>query len=320
MTGSPTFSPAIINTSFRHRPDKPRVTARPHGRQQSTPLYIRYGILYNPFRTTTEAAMLGRIARKEVDWGPVSGGFATRGQCTFSVYQRNATQPAACFLPVVYRQTVQNGARAEAFARSRRAPPSPRSIPQRKPVLARLGTADQHPALPVDLDDLAAAHAFRLPLDLVAAADEVGGDLPRDGVLEAQHPLEGVAARRVRRFLRVAAAVDHLGEDLDVADRLVVAAHDAERHHRAAVLHGKTRDDRMHRPLARRDRVGMTGHGAEAHAAIMQDDTGFRRVDAAAETGEERVDEGDRVAVAVDDREIGGVLVLDRFPMAARQG
>src|SRR5260221_1564456 len=137
--------------------------------------------------------MLGWIARKKLDLCLVKGARDAGRRYTVPVHRGNATQPAACFLSVINRRAVQNGQETERSDRSRRVPPPPRSIPQSEPVLARLGAADQHAALPVDLDDLAAAHAFRLPLDLVAAAREVGGDLLRDRVLEAQHAVAAVA-------------------------------------------------------------------------------------------------------------------------------
>src|SRR4051794_39235121 len=106
------------------------------------------------------------------------------------------------------RRHAQTGHNPACLDRLNRRPAPSRSIPQREPVLARFHGADEHAALPVDLDDLAAAEALLLPLDLVAAAGEVGADLFRNGVLEPQYPLEGVAARRVRGLLRVAAAVE----------------------------------------------------------------------------------------------------------------
>ena len=56
--------------------------------------------------------------------------------------------------------------------------------------------------------------------------------------------------------------------------------------------------------------LGWPGVGAEHRAAAVQQHAAFGRQDAAAELVEQRVDEGDRVAVAVDDAEIDRVLVL----------
>src|SRR6266702_3597018 len=152
---------------------------------------IRFGL-------TTGAAMLGRDACKGVD-GRLAVGAPDTGEGYTSPVQRcKATQPSSCIFPVINRETSQERGWRRGSSDAAGLPPAPRSVPQREAILARLGAADQHAALPVDLYDLATAHTFCLPFDPVAAAREVGGDLRRDRVLEAQHALEGVAARRVR--------------------------------------------------------------------------------------------------------------------------
>src|SRR3546814_4443104 len=90
--------------------------------------------------------------------------------------------------------------------------------------------------------------------------------------------------------------------------RLVLPAHHAEGHLRAAVLRQHRRDDGVHWPLAARDRVGMTFGRTEAQTATVQHDAALRRHDAATEGMEQRIDEGDGVAVTVDYRQIGRVL------------
>ena len=90
-------------------------------------------------------------------------------------------------------------------------------------------------------------------------------------------------ARRVDRGLHVHAVVDHVGDDVRVAHRLVVRAHHAERHRAAPVAHRERRNDRMHRPLARRDRVRVVRLDHEARAAIVQHDAGLLGADAGAE-------------------------------------
>ncbi len=120
--------------------------------------------------------MLGRIARKDVDLWLVPGAPDTRDEHTFLVQRRNATQPASCIFPVINRKTSQERV-AESLKRCGRAAAGAPLSTQREAVLASLGGADQHAALPVDLDDLATAHTLRLPFDPMAAAREVGGDL-----------------------------------------------------------------------------------------------------------------------------------------------
>ena len=56
----------------------------------------------------------------------------------------------------------------------------------------------------------------------------------------------------------------------------------------------------MHWALSRRDTVRVTFLEVEAVAATMQQDTGFWRHYGAAETGEQRIDEGNRVTQFID--------------------
>ena len=76
-------------------------------------------------------------------------------------------------------------------------------------------------------------------------------------------------ARRVDRLLHVHAVIDHVVDDLHVAHRLVMRAHDAEAHVAAAVAHGERRNDGVHRPLVRTECVRMTRLKHEARAAIV---------------------------------------------------
>ena len=91
--------------------------------------------------------------------------------------------------------------------------------------------------------------------------------------------------------------------------RLEMPAHHAVRHHRLAVLRHHAGDDRVHRPLVGRDAVRVPALDAEAVAAVLQHHAGIRGQDAGAEALEQRVDEAAGIAVAIDDAEIGRVLV-----------
>ena len=66
-------------------------------------------------------------------------------------------------------------------------------------------------------------------------------------------------ARRIRSRLGILMVVRKPDHHLRVSLRLDRAAHHAETHHRPSVLRDERRDDRVKRPLARRDDVGMTG-------------------------------------------------------------
>ena len=59
-----------------------------------------------------------------------------------------------------------------------------------------------------------------------------------------------VPARGVTRFLNVHAEIDDVGEDLNVALWLHVAAHQAEGHQRCSVFHDETGNNRVKRTLA----------------------------------------------------------------------
>ena len=115
--------------------------------------------------------------------------------------------------------------------------------------------------------------------------------------------------------------VQHLGDKGGMADRLVFAAHDAERHAtRPSLTH--RRDDRVHRPLSRADHVGMSRHQREGDAAIMQDHAAPWRDETRSEIVEQRVDEARRIAVLVDHADIDRVAVgvLRRMGCRFRDG
>src|SRR4051812_17558238 len=68
-----------------------------------------------------------------------------------------------------------------------------------------------------------------------------------------------VCARRIAGFLETHVEVEQVNENLHVALRLHVAAHDAEAHHGFTVLGDESRDDRVERALA--GRVGIRKAG-----------------------------------------------------------
>ena len=119
-------------------------------------------------------------------------------------------------------------------------------------------------------------------------------------------------AREVERFLHVQLVVHQVRHDLHVPLRLHVAAHDAERQPRASVLHHHRRHQRVERPLARRQLVGMSGRQRKEAAAILQDDPRVSGDDARAEGFVDRLDERDHVALRVG----GGQI--DRVPLRLR--
>src|SRR6266446_4222993 len=96
---------------------------------------------------------------------------------------------------------------------------------------------------------------------------------------------------------------------------LVVTAHHSERHDGVPVLAQHARNDRVHRPLSRRDRIRMTGNKAEPSAPVVQQHASPRHDNAGSEERKERVDERYGVAVAVDDAEVSCVLMLGSAPI-----
>ena len=105
---------------------------------------------------------------------------------------------------------------------------------------------------------------------------------------------------------------------MGVADRLIMPAHHSERHDRAPVFDQHPRNDRVERPLARRDRIRMSRDRPETGAAVVQQHAAFRRQNSRTERREQRIDERTGVAVSVDGAEIDRVLMLDLGPARSR--
>src|SRR5262252_222322 len=164
-------------------------------------------------------------------------------------------------------------------------------ITERATILAWIGAAGERALVPVDPDALPAAErrdkARGLVTELLQAFDGCG----RHAVLELIDALVVQAARHIDRFLDVAAIVEDVGHHMTLPDRLVLAAHHAERHLRAAVPGDQAGNDGVQRPLARRDAVGMTGLDAEAAGAVLQEDARLVGDDCRAEGMRDRVDE-----------------------------
>ena len=184
-----------------------------------------------------------------------------------------------------------------------------------RPCVAR-EPADQAAAVAVDPDRLAAAMRTLHRLQLMAQAHQRIADLRRDAVLDLHLALHREQPRQVDRLLNVEAIFQHVGEEQRVAHRLEMPAHHPERHHRLAVLHHHARNDRVHRPLARRDAVRMAALDPEAEAAVLQHHARLLRQDGRAEPLEQRVDEAARVAVLVDDAEVDRVAMRRQHRLA----
>ena len=145
--------------------------------------------------------------------------------------------------------------------------------------------------------DLVPQRRQRLPLGRAVAA------------LQLQHAPVGERARRLDRGLRVHAEIDDVRQEPHMARRLVLAAHHPERHRHPAVLHQHRRDDRVHRPLARRRLVRMPGLQREPRAAVVEQDAALRRRDPRPEAVEDRVDQRHRHQVPVHHRQVDRVAM-----------
>src|SRR5712671_1476715 len=127
------------------------------------------------------------------------------------------------------------------------------SIAERATVLARIGAAGKRALFPIDPDRLTAAergdHVGGLMPELPQPLDDIGGH----AILELIDIFVMQAARHIDRLLHVATIVDYVGKYVHLPDRLILPAHHAERHQRAAGLGDKAWNDGVERPLAGRD-------------------------------------------------------------------
>src|SRR5262249_8852075 len=145
--------------------------------------------------------------------------------------------------------------------------------------------------------------------DLVPALAELLLVGPQPGLqrqLELRADAVHTEARLVQRSLRVEAAVDDRGDQLQVALWLDVAAHAAEGADQAAVAHQHAGDDRVERPPSGRKPVRVPPREREARAAVLERDAGVGGADAGAEAVVQALDEGARHAPLVHHAEVDG--------------
>ena len=97
-----------------------------------------------------------------------------------------------------------------------------------------------------------------------------------------------------------------------MADRLILAAHDAERHDGAPVLGHETGNQRVQRPLARRDRVRMAWLDAKARPAVVEQHAASRRHHGRTKRVSDRIDQRAGIAITIDHAEVDRVRVHRR--------
>ena len=139
------------------------------------------------------------------------------------------------------------------------------SVAERQAVLARIGAADQHAARR-GRSRSSGRRPAACPLGTTRWPRRPAPRRSRRGTpaLDLQLAAVGEGARRIERRLRVEAVIEEVGQQVGLADRLIVRRPSRRSRSPAAVLEGERRDDRVHRPLARRDHVGMRGVEREA--------------------------------------------------------
>src|SRR5439155_25560737 len=130
-----------------------------------------------------------------------------------------------------------------------------------------------------------------LERDLVTAIGKIVADGRRGCALDLQLAVQWQDTRLFGSLLGVHAAIEHTVEEVGMADRLVLAAHHPERHHRATVFDEHPGNDRVERPLAGRNGVGMPWDRAKTGPTVVQQDAALRCQDAGSETRKKRVDE-----------------------------
>ena len=119
-----------------------------------------------------------------------------------------------------------------------------------------------------------------------------------------------VPAGAVAGGLDVEAVVDAVDDDLCLALRLHVAAHDAEGHPGLTVLAGEAGDDGLEGALAGGVDVGVAVLEGEELAAVLEHEAEAVGDEAGAEAAEVGLDLRDHDAVFVGDSEVSGVAVV----------
>ena len=138
----------------------------------------------------------------------------------------------------------------------------------------------------------------RLERHRAAALGRLAGRLRRAEVAEPR----GVAG-----LLHVHAEVDHVAEHLRMPLRLHVAPHHAEAQPGLAVLGDEARDDRVERPLARLQAVGVGRVEGEEAAAVLERKAELAGDVVRAEAVEVALDQAHAVEVLVDDGQVDRV-------------
>src|ERR1051325_3354544 len=157
-------------------------------------------------------------------------------------------------------------------------------------VLSWVGPADQHPPFVINPDRLRSAQRRVSDLDSVSSPRQFGNHRLTIGAFDLEYPARmREATRSFRGLLRIHPAIEHTMQKMSVAGGLVMAPDDTKRHYCTPILAQHAGNDRVQRPLPRRDRVRMPGDELETGASVLQQHPTFRCDDAAAKGSEKRV-------------------------------
>src|SRR3954447_14532790 len=126
------------------------------------------------------------------------------------------------------------------------------SISQGEAVLARVGTADQHAALAVDDDGLAAAQRGIGIDQPVAALGQPQPHRTPDPRLDLEVARIGHQARPIEGRLRIQGIIEQAGDQVGLPYGLVMAAHHPEAAPQLASPEGEPGNDGVHRPITLR--------------------------------------------------------------------
>src|SRR5256885_13916934 len=99
---------------------------------------------------------------------------------------------------------------------------------KRQTVLAMVRCAEQHTAVVINPDRLAAADRLLREAGVMSAPNQFVPNGRRDRRLQRQHTVERKRARRFSGGLDVHLHIEYIGEQVGMAGGLVMSAHDTE--------------------------------------------------------------------------------------------
>ena len=153
--------------------------------------------------------------------------------------------------------------------------------------------------------------------DFLARDDVVSQRLEFVGEVRIGMRLDGYSAtierphaRCIQSFLKVHSTIENIDDDLNLSLRLHIGAHAAKGHFKGTIgreHHGG--NDRVAHALAWSGMIRMGCIHLKISPPIVEDDSGSGNDDAGAEHVGNACDQGNSIAIAIDDREIRRVSI-----------